>query len=342
MAEVLLSATYDKTAWIARMPHEPIAGPYGRVINADPLECRPELLRAAVVPFTNPAYIKEHYYNCLTYEDDLIYAHNRRHGLTTVYSAAGKYRITMQSRIKKSHAYRGWHTWCKIIAGPRCLYATNGRSIFYMEKCPLVALLPPEHAQLMDAIRIKRAFDTEDDPQVLDDQPDSLADWSTLLNTKIWRQRELRPSMLMYAEDANHGISDMALYGDDLFVKVSWRSYVTRITNGARRNYELGPVDKMAVNGSRLYCASQTNMSVYDIEQLSQNTKPLLVFKISVAQRLVAYGRFIIVVAAQHTHIYTADGVYCDTAYFPEPIIDFCPVMGGFLVSHPTHCVLYK
>ena len=331
MAEVLLSFAYDTAEFKSpELPREPIAGPYGRVVNAEPLELQRALHEAAGAHLPR-GYMEKNkmdvnYYSCIAYGDNQIYTHNAVTGLTTVYDIRGKFLAAMQYKNKVSKV-RGnpYRTWRKMIVSQSCLYATDGNLIYRMEKYPLTIQQHDVH---------------------------NTAEWNTLLKTRILKHPEVAPAKSMYAEHTNGGITDITGVMDDLFIVVGWHPYIYRYAPSGCLRYNLGKFSKMATIENRLYVMRINKIDIYNISelvsvadsQLNTVCVPYATFTIhaSQASNLIAYGRFIIVVAHQHTHTYTSNGIYCDTAYFPEPIVDFCPALGGFLVSHKSYIALYK
>jgi len=192
MAEVLLSAEFDKTAFKSDM-----------LISQAPQQNK----KLHIVPFLrgkleklNQMHIqrafnkqpelhkilKPFYYSCITCDVNYIYIHNKQTGLTDVYDILGNFKAAMAFRIKRE--FRGYQfansydfcRWSKMLMTDKFIYTTDYHLVYKMLK------------------------------------------YSDLHDNKnmIYDHREYAPCIQPYYEDTNNGIADIATHGENLFIKV--------------------------------------------------------------------------------------------------------------------------
>lgn len=303
MAEVLLSAEFDKTAFKSDVVITPAM--YEKLHVIPFLRGKPEKL--------NQMHIQR---ACITCDVDYIYIHNKQTGLTDVYDILGNFKAAMAFRIKRE--FRGYQfansydfcRWSKMLMTDKFIYTTDYHLVYKMLK---------------------------------------YSDLCMTNKNMIYDHREYAPCIQPYYEDTNNGIADIATHGENLFIKVKWRSLTYYQTESQTLKYSLGLFSKMIVLNDMLYVLrGKHQIDIYNIADLKHLDEekswvsyppqlPAFTFS-SIAEnvtKMLTYRDDIWLVSPTLTYIYSKDGGLKDLIYWAEPIVDFCPItMHDFLVSH--------
>lgn len=318
MAEVLLSAEFDKTAFKSDVAITPAM--YEKLHIIPFLRGKPEKLNQMHIQRTfNKQHelhkiLKPFYYSCITCDVNYIYIHNKQTGLTDVYDILGNFKAAMAFRIERE--FRGYRLvnsydfrrWNKMLMTDKFIYATDYHLVYKMLK---------------------------------------YSDLCMTNKNMIYDHREYAPCIQPYYEDTNNGIADIATHGENLFIKVKWRSLTYYQTESQTLKYSLGLFSKMIVLNDMLYVLrGKHQIDIYNIADLKHLDEekswvsyppqlPAFTFS-TIAEnvtKMLTYRDDIWLVGLTVIYIYSKDGGLKDLIYWAEPIVDFCH-MNGFLVSY--------